>query len=355
MRPPIVTVAAIVAAAALAAGCGESQPRPPARESDVSADTPAASDVEKGAARDAAEFWTAERMREATPLPVEPAPSGRERPAAPAAPQADAGPPVEVAGERPSGVEVASARPRPAPGSRPSRRFPYRKFYWGGDPTALPASAVGRLFIKRGGEGFSCSGSVVNATNRSLVWTAGHCLYDPETRRYSSLVVFVPGYKDRTAPFGLWTARTLVVLAGYQEGDSGYDVGAVVLERRDGRTVQDAVGAQGIRFRPAGRPFVDAFGYPGKGQYDGRFLVVCEGHVSDKYRPASVAVAMSGLGCDMTTGASGGPWITELRPGRGWGYVVTVTSTLWSKRPGAMYGPYHGTGALNLYEYAERR
>ena len=45
-----------------------------------------------------------------------------------------------------------------------------------------------------------------------------------------------------------------------------------------------------------------------------------------------------GIGCDMTSGSSGGPWVTMWRRGS---YINSVNSYRYtSTQPLAMYGPY---------------
>jgi V8-like Glu-specific endopeptidase len=340
---------AALAAFALAAGaCGASSAHSPAPSAVDVVESPApASPHGARGGLDPLTFWTPARMRSARPLDTL---TLRQRPATDDS--GERGKQTEVGGGGGSGA--SSVPGAPAPRANAATDLSYRKFFWGGRADYLPASSIGRLFFDDGKYLYSCSGAVVNATNRSLVWTAGHCLYDAESKRYRHHFVFVPGYRAGGAPLGKWEYRTAVVLRGWEDsGDHAYDFGALVLARNGGEPVQDATGAQGIRWWPAGRFVVDAFGYPGDPPYDGERLAVCEAATGPKGDVGDGPPATE-LGCDMTVGASGGPWITELRRSRGWGYVVSVTSANYRGHAVAI-GPYHGRGAKNLFDYAERR
>ena len=363
MRQALMTCVVLAGAAALA-GCGGKTTQPTRQSAVDVAEAPAPATAHSpGEQQDAVAFWTEARMRSATPIDTLVVAGKPKRDGDPNLPsESGGGPPASAPGTTTAGVPPTGSVPgRQAPIGVTAEGFGYRKFFWGGNSRSLPASSIGRLFFKgaNGKNLYSCSGAVVAATNGSLVWTAGHCLYDPELRGYSRSVIFVPGFANWKAPFGVWSARTEVVLVGWKRGSHRYDLGTVVLSRKGGDTIEDVVGAQGIRWRAAGRPLIDDFGYPGEGQYDGRYLVVCEGRIGGKAYPDKDvepdAPAVIGLGCDMTVGSSGGPWITDLRRARGWGYVTSVNSFRYNGDAGVIYGPYHGEGAKNLYDYSERR
>jgi hypothetical protein len=363
MRQALMTCVALAGAAALA-GCGDKNTQTTTQSAVAVAEAPAPAAAQSpGAQQDAVDFWTPAKMRSATPIDTLVVEGKPERDGDPNLPtESGGGPPASAPGTTTGGGPPSGSVPgTPAPIQSTSKGFGYRKFFWGGNPRNLPASSIGRLFFKgpKGNSLYSCSGAMVAATNGSLVWTAGHCLYDPEQRGYSRSIIFVPGFANWKAPFGVWSARTAVVLVGWQRGSHRYDLGAVVLARKDGSTAESVVGAQGIRWRATGRPLIDDFGYPGEGKYDGRRLVVCEGRVSGKAYPDKDvepdAPAVIGIGCDMTQGSSGGPWISELRTARGWGYVSSVNSFRYNGDAGVIYGPYHGKGAKNLYDYSEKR
>ena len=56
--------------------------------------------------------------------------------------------------------------------------------------------------------------------------------------------------------------------------------------------------------------------------------------------------------CDMTGGASGGPWFQEFDEGTGLGVLNSVNSYKINLIPTWMFGPYFGADAQDLYNRA---
>lgn len=64
----------------------------------------------------------------------------------------------------------------------------------------------------------------------------------------------------------------------------------------------------------------------------------------------SQSPAANGMGCNMTGGSSGGPWIYAYTYGSTNGnYVNGVNSYKYTNAPNSMYSPYFGDGAINIY------
>jgi hypothetical protein len=142
-----------------------------------------------------------------------------------------------------------------------------------------------------------------------------------------------------------------------QGGDFAYDLGAVVVERRGGKPLEDVVGGgQGLLWNLAKVPKLVDLGYPAnptppfefkKGPYGCGSRVVIRDPMSDP-RPL-------GIDCYFGEGASGGPWIIDYRPKRGWGYIVSVNSYGYISGPRARthyFGPYPGTAVKNVFQSA---
>ena len=91
------------------------------------------------------------------------------------------------------------------------------------------------FFTTHTGEDWSRSGSTVNSAGRDSVITAGHCVYgslggEVPSEGWHTNWVFVPGYHDGYAPYGVWTARELwVPTAYYDNQDEGDDIGGAVI------------------------------------------------------------------------------------------------------------------------------
>ncbi|MFG2793843.1 trypsin-like peptidase domain-containing protein [Streptomyces sp. NPDC048419] len=148
--------------------------------------------------------------------------------------------------------------------------------------------------------GHFCTGSVVHSANRDLIVTAAHCLDD------GGDLVFVPGYRDGRAPYGVWTVHRSFLPDGWAKGqDEDSDVAFAVLEDRDGKGVEDAVG--GNRFvagMATGATAVTITGYPNTG----------EAPVSCTNKPTAHSRTQQRIECPgLSGGTSGSPWVNGDR------------------------------------------
>ena len=113
----------------------------------------------------------------------------------------------------------------------------------------FPWSTTGQLFFTIPGRGdFICSGSVVNSANKSVVWTAGHCVLDPSTGKFFKNFLFVParhGFGPGAAPFGVWAGIRAFTTQGWRDGLLEFDHGAIVMNRggTSNQLIGDAVDA----------------------------------------------------------------------------------------------------------------
>jgi len=212
----------------------------------------------------------------------------------------------------------------------------------------LVARVTGRVFFTLGGVDYTCSGSAVDSPDASTVLTAAHCLEDVggATTRWATRWAFVPGYDDGRAPYGVFVATGLAALGGFAAGDIGQDVALVNVGRNAaGQRLVEAVGGLPMSFGGRAEGALRSFGYPAAAPFDGSRLVSCAG--SGRPDPDSPD---TGLGCAMTGGASGGPWVAGFDPATGSGRLVSVTSFGYSDAPGTLYGPPLGTAAQQLYD-----
>ncbi|MFE6173090.1 trypsin-like serine peptidase [Streptomyces sp. NPDC056464] len=154
---------------------------------------------------------------------------------------------------------------------------------------------AGRREHLRGGH--FCTASVVHSPHHDLVVTAAHCL-DRKTQE----LVFVPGYRDGVAPYGVWRIRKWFLADGWAEGrDEDSDVAFAVVDRQGGKGVEDVVG--GYRFAGGTAP--------------GATAVTLFGYLNSRERPISCSnkprphtrmqqrVSCPGFG----GGTSGSPWV----------------------------------------------
>jgi V8-like Glu-specific endopeptidase len=351
---------AAVAALVLAAGCGGSEKRTSTGGKGRPAVTSAAVvwDVPHSTQSDVADYWTTERMENAKPVPLPRKEKGSPRPAAnPRSP--DEGPSLQVPGGLPGGAAPPKLQvPPPVEHTASTRGFPYRRYQWGGSWRVPPAAMWGKVFVDEG-QGLSeyCSGTVVASDNKSLVLTAGHCVYsEPGYGRRHWLKrkwVFVPGYHNGKAPYGRWVATRLFTTNQWKrKGDFSYDLGAAIVRPLHGKYLADAVGYQGIWFNLARSERYLSGGYPADPPFSGGRLWVCKapyGGVDTDERPAT-----TGIGCDMTGGSSGGGWLIGLnRQGPGIGWLFGVNSYGIDDVNDIMYSPYFGNGAQQFWNYVK--
>ncbi|MBX6382929.1 MAG: hypothetical protein IRZ07_08115 [Microbispora sp.] len=210
---------------------------------------------------------------------------------------------------------------------------------------------TGRVFLTLNGVDFSCSASAVRSANRDLVVTAGHCVKDG-TGDWAENWIFVPGYDEGRQPYGAFPARRMFVAGPWsRSGNDDYDVGMVAVDDVAGRHLTDLVGGQPIGFNPPRGRRTYGFGFPADPPYDGEQLLYCAGvpHSDPQGQTHD-----QGLRCDLTAGASGGPWLTNFDPASGRGTLTSVSSFKYSNDHRTMYGPYFGSAIRDLFRTAER-
>ena len=204
------------------------------------------------------------------------------------------------------------------------------------DPGTYPNTTNGKLFGQIPGLGsYTCSASVVHAKNRSVLFTAGHCVKEPGRGGWASKLTFVPAYDRGVRPFGQWEWDAVLTQREWaKRGNINFDYATVILRRSGGRTVEDAVGSLGFAFNvPARRQSYRPVGYPFN-KFDTEVMWECGsgygGRDPSYRRPGPAPI---GVGCDMLGGASGGGWsIARNR-------LNSVTSFGFDDRPGELYGP----------------
>ncbi|MFD7079789.1 trypsin-like serine peptidase [Streptomyces sp. NPDC059918] len=273
-------------------------------------------------------FWTAERMRGATPLDVTAVPgTGRAPVAANAAPTAIA----------PTAATAAAASPA---------SFPQAGGAWTGGGAVVKTS--GRVFFTFGDRTASCSGDSITSANGSTVITAGHCV--KYQGAWHTNWIFVPGYENGNAPYGQWPAtKTFATDQWAASEDMNMDVGLAVVAPLNGQKLSQVVGAQGILFNGGYNKKMYSFGFPAAAPYDGTKLVYCSGNTGKDF----LLTKDHSLGCNMTGGSSGGPWFQDFNEATGLGTQVSVNSFGYTFLPNRMFGPYFGNEAKAAYDKAQ--
>ncbi|CAN5678337.1 hypothetical protein BH23CHL8_BH23CHL8_20330 [soil metagenome] len=87
-------------------------------------------------------------------------------------------------------------------------------------------------------------------------------------------------------------------------------------------------------------------GYPAVAPFKGDRLITCASafSVMDDI-PDGEGPDTTGVGCDMTDGSSGGPWVLRLRRGN---LLNGITTYGYEAQPAALFGPYFDGTANNL-------
>jgi V8-like Glu-specific endopeptidase len=271
-------------------------------------------------------FWTAERMRNATPLDL--LPLTRDGLKALGTPKR-------------GGKETAIPPTAVSPTAFPQAGGP-----WTGGGAVVKTS--GRVFFSFQGRTASCSGNSVTSQNGSTVITAGHCVKYQGS--WHTNWVFVPAYNNGHAPYGQWSAtKTFSTDQWVASEDINYDVGAAVVAPLGGKKLAETVGAQGLSFNGGYNKAMYAFGFPAASPYDGTKLIHCSGNSSKDF----LFSKDHSLGCNMTGGSSGGPWFTSFSEATGTGLQASVNSFGYTFLPNRMFGPYFGNEAKAVYDKAQ--
>jgi V8-like Glu-specific endopeptidase len=233
--------------------------------------------------------------------------------------------------------------------------------------SGLILHASGKVYFEMAGSAWVCSGTAATDTrnDKSLVLTAGHCAYDETNGGFATNWLFIPDFD--TAPtftcgstsLGCWTAQALVVDSGYatsgsfntQASVNDFAFAVVGAGGKSGTAQLDvAAGSLPIAFGTVSSGSkLYAFGYPASGKYHGDDLTYCAGPIS----PDSLNQNLTwGMSCDMTGGASGGPWLAGFNEATGSGTLSSLNSYGYSGIR-SMYGPKFNASTQAVYNAAD--
>ncbi len=242
-------------------------------------------------ARQAARFWTAERMAGARPLDAL-----RHTPPAPTAPSAPA-----AAAARPKGTLFKGTR------------------------------LVGTFFGADGprGTAWHCTGSVIDTRARNIVLTAAHCARSMKGD-YLFVPKFVKGAAPDRQPYGIFPVKRIFTDPRYvpdpgstttKKAVSDLDTAfARVSANQWGRSLQDAVGG-GLTFtRPSGYTHrgVTVVGYPSHRHNSAGRAVRCTVPTKQLRGYRQLSMTCGGY----YGGVSGSPWITDYKDDARTGHVI---------------------------------
>ncbi|MEV4888374.1 hypothetical protein AB0K48_03150 [Nonomuraea sp. NPDC055795] len=233
-----------------------------------------------------------------------------------------------------------------SPDGRPGQTAPQSAGSGKSQNVNLPKTIGKVFFVDASGKYRWCSATSIQSNYRNVVSTAAHCVYDTDGNRdVMDRWVFVPGYYQGKAPFGIYVGKqafTHYDFTTYEDYDRDYafvtvynGIGHNGKKFVDAGRLGDNVGGQGISWnQPSGKP-VRAFGYPyaphpdGNKVYSGVTPKTCYGPTTGKKVGASWLKIDEhvGLKCAVTPGYDGGPWLKNYSNAKRLGYVNGVTST----------------------------
>lgn len=305
----------------------------PAAASGATAHPGTGTRAQEWSARQASEFWTPARMRQAKPVEHW---LGRRGPGRGSRSRGDRGTPHRVPSLRPAAAASSGFDPV-------------------ADPTAPVSRVNGVIFFEFLFGLARCSGTSVNGPNLSIVVTAGHCvnLGAGLPVWFAERWAFVPAYRAGQHPFGVFPAKWLGSTRGWlADGTPNSDVGIAVVGRNErGQRLNRAVGGAGIAWNLSPKQVFDVHGYPAEKPYDGRTQRTCEGTRYIGHDPYSFLVPGPlnlGVDCRVTEGASGGGWTIRDNTLNG------VTSYGYEGGSPVVYGPYFGKEVARLYRQAAK-
>ena len=225
----------------------------------------------------------------------------------------------------------------------------------------------GRVVFTMGGSDWICSGTSVSDGGRagySMVLTAGHCAIDETNGQFATNWMFIPAfdsaptYTCSASVYGCWTAVGLAVHNQFATAGSFNDQAvtndwALAIVGPGGKSgsaqLDSIVGSYPIAFSGvATGNKLYAFGYPAAGKYHGKDLVYCAGNI---IQDSGTANQTWGMGCNMTGGSSGGPWLSGFVESTGAGTLSSVNSYGYGNQA-VMYGPKFNTRTQATYNAA---
>lgn len=228
---------------------------------------------------------------------------------------------------------------------------PYTQYQNFDSYQVFPYSTIGVLFFSQYGGDYRCSAATIG---NFAIWTAGHCVHagDNSNLGWSTNVIFVPAYKNGNAPFGIWTADNLWTRTEwYSSMDFRFDLAGAILDTNSsGKSISQVVGNLGFAYNLSTNQHWFSFGYPAESPFNGTTQEICSSSFaySDTMMPTPNP---TGVGCNMTRGSSGGPWIRQFGGMAGTSNFLNGNNSYrYVSHPEEMFSPYFGNRAKELYD-----
>ncbi len=210
-----------------------------------------------------------------------------------------------------------------------------------------PYRTIGKIYFKQNGRSYVGSASSVGGRG---IWTAGHCAHAGNGKRsgWSTNMIFVPALHNATKPYNQWKVTWLTTtLAWYTNGNPGglyRDFAGGATQNIGGKKLSQRIGWLGFAWNWSRFQHWNGFGYPAAAPFDGKKMwsnqasYAYNGSVSGSPKPLAI-------GCNLTGGCSGGPWVLKFGSGN---YVNGLFSYRRRSKPEEICSPYLDTSAKNL-------
>lgn len=295
------------------------------------------------------DYWTVDRLQEASRSPGPSAPRQVNINSDRAASRAVIVQDQVAAPERTVSKRVLPSEPVRSAGSHGlGVRSPIGKF----------APANGKLFFYnpalRTHE--QCSASSVGSSSRSIVATAAHCIYDFHNKTMMTNIVFVPAYHHKQRPYGTFPVLGHLMLTDfikYGYSGRGYSSDVAMLKvgtNERGQLVNNAVGGHALVTGGRNYKFrVVLFGYPYS--HDPEAMHACANRTTirriQRYR-------FSFTECPFRRGMSGGPWLRNYDKVTGLGELKSMTTSRSIEGSVGLYGLFFHPGVGSLFHEMDR-
>ncbi|MGO4475908.1 serine protease [Massilia sp. 2TAF26] len=177
---------------------------------------------------------------------------------------------------------------------------------------AYPYITAGTLFFSIDGQPYLCSASVIQ---HRIVATAGHCVHSGTSSGFHSNWLFVPAFRDGTAPLLTWNWSVVIVTGDWAFGGgevpNAADYAMIVFDDQPvgGRTraLGDLTGWLGWQTLSLADNHTSKLGYPCN--LDGcEKMQIITSAAFQVVEPNNVE-----YGSDAEGGSSGGPWIQNFQ------------------------------------------
>jgi hypothetical protein len=203
-------------------------------------------------------------------------------------------------------------------------------------------SQVGALFSGGVTGSHYCTASVVDSPAGDIIVAAAHCLSEGP----NSSDVFVPAYRNGSAPYGVWHLADVVESSAWtSDQDPDDDVAFAVVSPLDGRSLESVVGSYTLDTEGVSSGQVQLTGYP----EDSNEPISCSGD-STGFSATQLQVYCT----DYTSGTSGSGWVADYDPATGSGSLVGVIGGYEAGGDTAdvSYSPVFGSDVRVLYDQA---